>query len=289
MPWRPREGRLAIALGEALRYPRATLRRVLSLPVVRDLRCIQLRRLEPLGRGRQRGTPVVRAYWARYLQAHSADIRGVGLEIGTNVTLRQYGAQKLTRADALDLTRHSPEITVIGDLTRADHIPADSYDCFINQFTMHLIFDVEAALYHSIRILKPGGVLLVNFPCVDYYFPSGLDMATGTRMFLFWWFTSIQIENLFRGLGLTDANYKLTVYGNLFARIAYQMNVSAEELTRRELEYVDLGHPLLICARVRKPDGWHAEQPVYRDPWLPDSIPTRWSPTTGHYGDRRDA
>jgi SAM-dependent methyltransferase len=268
---------VAMAIRGAVRSPLSTLLRLLSLPVVRDLRCIQLRRLKPLGGGRQRGTPVVRTYWARYLQAHCADIRGVGLEIGTNVTLRQYGGQKLTRADALDLSRHSPEVTVVGDLTRADHIPADSYDCFINQFTMHLFFDVEAALYHSIRVLKPGGVLLVNFPCVDYYFPRGLDMATGTRMFLFWWFTPIHVENLLRNVGLAGADYELTQYGNLFARVAYQMNVSAEELTRRELDYVDPGHPLLICARVRKPDGWHVARPVYRDPWLPDTSPGRGS------------
>jgi SAM-dependent methyltransferase len=278
-------GGLFSSVGSALRYPRTTFSRLLSLPVVRDVRCVQLRRLQPLGRGRQRGTPIVRAYWARFLQAHCADIHGVGLEIGTNLTLRQYGGTRLKRADALDVVRHSSEITVVGDLTRADDIAADSYDCFVNQFTMHLIFDVEAALYHSVRILKPGGVLLVNFPCVDYYFPSGLDMATGTHMFLFWWFTPILVENLLHNVGLTCADYELTVYGNLFARIAYQMNVSAEELTFRELEYADPGHPLLICARIRKPDGWHTARPVYRDPWLPNTQPSRWSPKTGHYGD----
>ena len=273
------------ALTQVLRSPRATLARLFSLPVARDLRCIQLRRLEPLGHGRQRGTPVVRAYWARFLRAHRADIRGVGLEIGTNLTLLQYGGPKLVCADVLDVTRHSPEVTVVADLSRADHIPADSYDCFVNQFTMHLIFDLEAALFHSIRILKPGGVLLVNFPCVDYYFPRGLDMGTGQPMFLFWWFTPIQVENLLRGAGLCHRDYELTVYGNLFARVAYQMNISAEELTRQELDYEDPGHPLLICARVRKPTDWQAAKPVYRDAWLPETRPSRWNPLTGHYGD----
>jgi glycosyltransferase involved in cell wall biosynthesis len=257
-----------------------TLRR---LPVVRQVRWLQLRRLRPLGNGRQRGTPVVRYYWARFLDRYRSDIRGEGLEIGTTLTLRQYGGDAVTRADALDLAAHSPEITAVADLTRADALPANQYDCFINQFTMHLIYDVDAALYHSIRMLKPGGVLLVNFPCVDYYLPAGLDMATGRPMFMYWWFTPIQVENLLRRAGLSAADYKVEVFGNLFSRIAYQMNLPAEELATHELEHVDPGHPLLICVRALKPAEWRVSEPAYRDPWRPETTPAQWNPVTGHY------
>jgi hypothetical protein len=253
------------------------------LPVIREVRCMQFRSLRPRGNGRQRGTPVVRAYWSQYLTEHRSDIRGLGLEIGTVETLRRFGGAAVDRADALDLTAHSPEITVVGDLSRADHIPSNLYDCFVNQFTMHLIFDVQSALFHSIRILKPHGVLLVNFSCVDYYFPRGLDMGTGAPLFLFWWFTPIQVDNLMRSIGLTEHDYTLTIYGNLFARIAYEMNVPAEELTRRELQYVDPGHPVLICARVVKPPGWSATAPGYHEAWTPRMQPARWNPVTGHY------
>jgi SAM-dependent methyltransferase len=252
-------------------------------PVIRRLRCVQLRRLHPLGDGRQRGTPIVRYYWARFLQRYQSDIRGAALEIGTTTTLRQYGGQVLTRADALDLTAHGPEVTVIADLSRADHVPSNSYDCFVSQFTIHLIYDVEAALYHSIRILKPGGVLLMNFPCVDYYFPRGLDMGTGEPLYLYWWFTPIQVENFLRRAGVTESDYTLECYGNLFARVAYQINLPAEELTQRELTFVDAGHPLLICARVVKPADWRADKPDYRTPWKPGVTPAQWNPVTGHY------
>jgi SAM-dependent methyltransferase len=174
-------------------------------------------------------------------------------------------------------------VTRVADLARADHLPADCYDCFVNQFTTHLIYDIEAALFHSIRILKPGGVLLVNFPCVDYYFPRGLDMGTGEPLFMYWWFTPLQVENLFRRIGLGEGDYSLEVYGNLFTRIAYQLNLPAEELSRRELEYYDPGHPLLICARVVKPRDWRGEKPVYREPWHPGTTPAAWDPEKGHY------
>jgi glycosyltransferase involved in cell wall biosynthesis len=255
-----------------------------TLPVVRSLRCMEFRRLEPLRGGRQTGTAIVRHYWAEFLNEHRNDLQGRALEIGTIATLRRYGGSAITRADALDLTAHGPDVTQVADLSRADHLLGDTYDCFVNQFTMHVIYDVDAALYHSVRLLKPGGVLLVNFPCVDYYFRNGLDMGTGAPLFMYWWFTPIQVENLLRRLGLTESDYQLRIYGNLFTRIAYQLNVPAEELTTSELTFADPGHPLLICARVVKPRGWNASPPKYHMPWLPSAPPARWNPTTGHYG-----
>lgn len=266
-----------------LRRLRRTATPMLRQPVIRQIRCVQLRRMRPLAEGRQAGTPIVRHYWANFLEANRDDIRGHGLEIGTTATLRQYGGSRLTRADAIDLNAHGPDVNVVADLARADGVASDQYDCFINQFTMHLIYDLDATLYHSIRVLKPGGVLLVNFPCVDYYFAQGLDMGTGAPLYMHWWFTPLQVENLLRRAGLAEADFRLDISGNLFARVAYQMNMSAEELSRDELTYQDPGHPLLICARVVKPRAWNIERPDYRQPWLPSDQPARWSVETGHY------
>jgi len=214
------------------KYVRGLINRAYALPVVRHVR--RLRRLRPLGNGRSYGTPVVRYFWSHYLQQHRQDIHGHCLEIGDMQTILGYGETAVTRADVIDVTAHSPQVTIVADLSRADHVPADTYDCFINQFTMPVIYVVQAALYHSLRILKPGGVLLVNFSSVDYYFHKGLDMGTGQPMFLFWWFTAIQVENLLRRVGLSSDDFQLTVYGNLFTRVAYQINIPAEQLTRRE-------------------------------------------------------
>jgi hypothetical protein len=256
---------------------------LLRLPVVRQLRCVQLRRLRPLGNGRQRGLPIVRYYWARFLEKHRSDVRGRALEIGGTSTIRHYGGEALTQADAIDLTAHSPEITIVGDLTQAAVVGADTYDCFINQFTMHLIYDLDSAIYHSLRILMPGGTLLVNFPSVEYVFSRGLDMGTGAPLFVFWQFTPLQVENLIRGAGLSEADYEIELYGNLFTRVAYQMNIPAEEVTDTELAYADPGHPLLICVRAVKPSAWDAPEPERRDPWLPLGAPAHWDPVKGHY------
>jgi len=256
-----------------------------ALPIFRHLRLLQLRRFQPLYYGRQRGTPIVRYYWDHFLRQYKTDIYGKVLEIGTTATVRQYGAGNIIWADAIDLTAHSSEVTVVSDLSRADDVASDQYDCFVNQFTSHLIYDIDAALYHSIRILKPGGVLLINFPCVDYYFPRGLDMGTGNPLFMYWWFTPVQVENLLRRSGLCDDDYKLKCYGNLFARVAYQMNLPAEELTQPELTYLDVGHPILICVRVVKPRHWVTLRPVYRDAWQPHVNAPKWNSEMGHYAE----
>jgi hypothetical protein len=108
-------------------------------------------------------------------------------------------------------------------------------------------------------------------------------MGTGAPLFVFWQFTPLHVENLLRGAGLAAADFELEVYGNLFTRVAYQMNVPTEELTAAELEHVDPGHPLLICARVVKPADWEAARPERRTPWVPYIAPARWNPVTGHY------
>ena len=268
--------------GRLISWLQSRLHVVLSLPGIRWIRGRQLRRLQPLANGRQRGQPIVRFYWHRFLEAHRSDIRGCCLEIGSTATIRGYG-QAVTRADAIDLAAHSEEISVVADLSRADRLPGEAYDCVICPFTMHLIYDVEAALYHSIRLLKPGGVLLVNFPCVDYYFPRGLDMGTGAPLFVYWWFTPIMVENLLGRVGLASSDCQTRIDGNLFARVAYQMNMPCEELSRTEIEHEDEGHPLIISVRAVRPLAWRGIRPEYRDSHPPLAVPARWNPTTGHY------
>jgi SAM-dependent methyltransferase len=241
--------------------------------------------MRPIGNGRQGGLPVVRYYWERFLDKHRADIQGRALEIGGTSTIRLFGGSALAQADAIDLAAHSPEINVVADLTEADTIEADTYDCFVNQFTMHLIYDLDSALYHSLRVLKPGGVLLVNFPSVEYCFSRGLDMGTGAPLFVFWQFTVLYVENLLRRSGLSDEDFELELYGNLFTRVAYQMNLPAEELTDGELAYADPGHPVLICVRAVKPTGWEIPRPKHVTPWVPDVSPARWNEITGHYAE----
>jgi len=247
---------------------------------------MRFRRLQPLDSGRSSGLSVIRYYWADFLERYQADIQGRALEIGETTTIRQYGGARLTQADALDLAAHSPEVKVVADLSRADHAPGDVYDCFVNQFTTCVIYDIEAALYHAVRMLKPSGVLLINFWCVDFYLHRGLDMGTGAPLYMYHWFTPIQVQDYLQRLGLQASDYQTEIYGNLLARMAFLLNVPACELTTQELNQRDPGQPLLICVRVVKPVHWQAEKPRYGEPsWTPTTRPAELRSDTGHYGD----
>ncbi len=255
-------------------------------PLVRQLRTMRFRRLQPVDGGHSEQLSIIRYYWADFLEAHRADVRGQGLEIGETTTLRAYGGEQLTEAAALDLAAHSPEVRVVADLSRADHVRSDSYDCFIVPFTTAVIYDLEAFLYHAIRLLKPGGVLLINFWSVDFYLHRGLDMGTGAPLYMYHWPTPIGIHNLLHALALQSDDYQLQIYGNLMARMAFLLNIPARELTVAERDHMDPGQPLLTCARIVKPRGWSPAKPAYRDPlWRPMTKPAQLSKETGHYGD----
>jgi SAM-dependent methyltransferase len=230
--------------------------RGLKLPLARNLRCLWLRRTSALYPGREVGTQVVRYYWNRFLTERRMDIRGRALEIGVTGTIRHFGEDRVTAAEALDVAPSDPSVTIVADLATADHVPSDQFDCFVNQFTIHIIYDFRAALYHSIRLLKPGGVLLMNFPCRSGYPSNGIPLGSGKRAHVYWWFTPCLVESVFRDLGIDEAHCQLQTYGNYFGLTAYMAGMPSEELTAEELDTVDPDFPLLICARIQKPNHW---------------------------------
>jgi SAM-dependent methyltransferase len=233
----------------------------LKLPVARNLRCFSLRRTSAVYPGRAVGIQVVRYYWNRFLEERQQDIRGRALEIGVTGTIRHFGGSRLTSAEAIDVAPSDPSVTIVADLTKADHVPSDQFDCFVNQFTIHIIYEFRAALYHSIRMLKPGGVLLINFPCRSGYPVNGISLGSGQNAHVYWWFTPCLVETVCSELGIDEAHRQLKTYGNYFALAAYMAGIPSEELTRQELETVDPDFPLLICARIQKPLNW---SPRYR-------------------------
>jgi SAM-dependent methyltransferase len=208
---------------------------------------------------RARGTPIVRYYWHRFLEKHRDDIRGSVLEIGTTATVRAYGGSQIQQTKVIDIVPSSSDVTIVADLATADHLEPDQFDCFVNQFTMHIIDDFKAALYHSIRLLKPAGVLLINFPARSGYPSEGLDLNGAGRAWVYRWFTPAGVEKALADLGMTEEDYQLTTYGNFFSLTAYMAGIGAEELTSHELDYEEKDIPLLICARVVKPFHWPAQ------------------------------
>jgi SAM-dependent methyltransferase len=210
-----------------------------------------LRRITPLSRvfGKDRGLPIDRFYVERFLASRRADIRGSVLEIGSNAYTRRYGGSAVTNSDVLDVRGDNPQATVVADLTRADNLPSNLYDCVILTQTLQFIYDVAAALRTVHRILRPGGVLLATFGGI-----SQISRWEADRWGHFWNFTTWSARRLLEEV-FPAANVSIEAHGNVLAAIAFLHGMATSELKGRELEHRDPDYEVLITVRAVKPDA----------------------------------
>jgi SAM-dependent methyltransferase len=194
--------------------------------------------------GFDRGTPVDRYYIERFLEKHRPDIHGRVLELRDSGYTDRYGID-VDRSDVIDINPANTRATIIADLTAADAIHADQFDCFVLTQTLQFIYDTRAALAHAHRILRPGGVLLVTVPSVSRIAPRyGLKTD-------YWRFTVASCSALF-GEVFGAEQVAVRSYGNVLAAIAFLTGMAYEELSRRELEAHDEHFPVIIAIRAVK-------------------------------------
>jgi SAM-dependent methyltransferase len=198
--------------------------------------------------GFNRGQPIDRYYIEHFLARHANDVRGRVLEIGDDLYTRRFGGDRVTTRDVLHVTQGNPGATIVGDLTCADHIPCDAFDCVILTQTLHLIYDVRAALNTLYRILKPGGVLLATFPGI-----SQIDHYEWGNTW-YWGFTTRSARRLFLEAFQAD-NVAVEAHGNVLAAIAFLHGLAVEEMRVEELDYRDRDYELLITARAVKAES----------------------------------
>jgi SAM-dependent methyltransferase len=209
-----------------------------------------LRRLEPVSRhfGFDRGLPVDRYYIEAVLARHAADVRGRVLEVGDDAYTKRFGDGRVTRRDVLHVDGKDPNATIVADLATGDAIPGAAFDCVILTQTLHLVYDVRAALATLRRILRPGGTLLATFPGLSQL---SCDVWRDTW---YWGFTTRAARRLFAE-AFPDAEVEIESHGNVLASIAFLQGIATEELERFELDHRDPSYELLITARVRTPGG----------------------------------
>lgn len=207
-----------------------------------------LRRATPISArwGWDRGQPVDRYYIEGFLDRHREDVQGRVLEVGEPKYTRQFGGDRVQRSDVLHVAEGNPVATIVGDLTSADHIPSDSFDCVILTQTLQLIFDVPAALRTLRRILKPGGVLLTTFPGIT---------QTGDqnwRETWYWSFTTSSAQRLFTN-AFGSGQFEIESHGNLLAATAFLYGLGPGDLLPHEMDLHDPAFDVIITVRATKP------------------------------------
>jgi SAM-dependent methyltransferase len=207
-----------------------------------------LGRTSPMSRewGFDRGTPIDRYYIERFLGEHREDVRGRVLEVAGNDYTRRFGGRNVSVSDVLHDAPGSPRATVVADLAVGDGIGSNQYDCVICTQTLHLIFDVSAALGTLHRILRPGGILLASVPVITQISREDMD-RTGD----YWRFTSAAVRRLFES-SFPDSQVEISAHGNVAAAVAFLHGIASEELDASQLDDIDPDYETLITIRAVK-------------------------------------
>jgi SAM-dependent methyltransferase len=208
-----------------------------------------LRRLSPISGvfAKDRGLAIDRYYIEQFLAGHSSDIHGRVLEIGDAYYTKKFGGSRVTQSDILHVVAGNPEATIVADLTAADNLPDNLFDCIILTQTLQMIYDMRAALHHLHRILKPSGVVLVTGSGITKIARrEGMD-AWGE----YWHLTTQSAQRLFAEF-FPLQNVNVQVYGNVLSATALLYGLAAQELTPRELDFRDADYEVLIAIHAVK-------------------------------------
>ena len=209
-----------------------------------------LRRLEPIGSdfGSGRGLEIDRYYIEKFLAEYAVDIHGRVLEIKHNTYTQKYGQDRVTKSDVLHPVEGNPSATIVADLTKADHLPSNSYDAIIFTQTLQVIYDIRAVIATLYRILNPGGVLLATASGL-----AQLSLEDFDQWGEYWRFTSMSARLLFEE-AFSVGNVTVHPYGNVLAAISFLEGLAYEDLERSELDARDRSYEVLIAVRAVKPE-----------------------------------
>lgn len=192
--------------------------------------------------GLDRGTPIDRYYIERFLAQHAADIRGTVLEVVSPAYSERFGGSWVTKQHVVDLHESNARATIVGDLADPSVLPDATFDCIVLTQTLHLIYDMPAAVRQLRRSLRPGGVALITTPGITPARP-GPDYR---------WYWSLTEDSLSALLGeaFDPAGVSVQSFGNLFAATAFLHGAALEEVATRKLDLTDPAFPVTVAARA---------------------------------------
>ncbi|WP_347302966.1 methyltransferase domain-containing protein [Croceibacterium sp. TMG7-5b_MA50] len=204
-----------------------------------------LRSHEPLCReyGFNRGQPIDRHYIETFLYSHRTEITGRVLEIGERLYTEKFG-QDVGRSDMLHVDDH-PDATYVDDLTNGASVPDATYDCVILTQTLHLIFDMQAAVRTLHRVLKPGGVLLCTVPGIT-------QIADDDWNDTWYWSLSAAAARRLCAPVFGAEQVGISQYGNLLSATAFLHGMAAAELQPAELGHFDQQYPVIVAIAARR-------------------------------------
>ncbi|MCT2401509.1 class I SAM-dependent methyltransferase [Novosphingobium mangrovi (ex Huang et al. 2023)] len=193
--------------------------------------------------GFDRGLPVDRYYIEDFLARNQSDIQGTVLEVGDAAYSRQYGGERIKVQDVLHVSADNPEATIVGDMSQEGVLPEGHFDCLVLTQTLHLIYDMPAAVRQMRRALRPGGVALVTVPGIT-------PVDTGEWGHCWYWsLTPAAARKMFEE-AFGEANVTVSAYGNVYAATSFLHGAALSEVRKEKLLPYDPAYPVVVCVRA---------------------------------------
>lgn len=208
-----------------------------------------LRHLEPISRqfGFDRGTPIDRIYIENFINKNKQSIQGVVCEIAEDTYSRQFcSPNKVSKFEVLHYNNDNPKASIIGDLTDMSTLPKSQIDCFILTQTLNFVEDIHSAISGIHYMLAQNGTALITVAGLCQI--SRYDME---RWGDYWRFTNLSLQKTLSKV-FGENSVTIETYGNVLAATALLQGLSAEELTKEELDYCDSDYQIIIAAKVVK-------------------------------------
>ena len=194
-----------------------------------------------------RGQPIDRYYIEQFLEKNSNCIQGRALEMGDAFYINKFGGEQINQIDVMHVVEDNPEATIIADLTQADHVPSNTFDCIIFTQSIQMIYDLKTALRTLHRILKPGGTLLLTSAGI-----SKVARRLGKDDWGEYWHLTTQSAAALIEETFPACSYEVSSYGNVLATISYLHGLAKEELPKDKLDHLDPDFEVIVTVKVVK-------------------------------------
>jgi glycosyl transferase family 2/methyltransferase family protein len=216
-------------------------------PPLGEVRLGDIGRPVPISRdfGWDRGKPIDRYYIEDFLGRNADAIAGHVLEVGSDAYSKQFGHQRVTRQDVLHVKAGSPGATIFGDISAAGVLPDKRFDCIIFTQTLHLVFDMGAAIDQLHAALRTGGILLLTTPGI-----TPVDRGEWSDRW-FWSLTPAALAGLLASR-FDVAATAIEAHGNVFAATTFLQGMSCEDIDVRRLLPYDKAYPMVVAARAER-------------------------------------
>jgi glycosyltransferase involved in cell wall biosynthesis len=195
--------------------------------------------------GWDRGQPVDRYYIESFLAAHAADVKGHVLEVGDDSYSKRFGGERVLEQDVLHVRKGHPGATITGDIAEPGVLPSSAFDCIVVTQTLHLVYDMRAAMENLHAALKPGGVLLLTVPGI-----CQIDRGEWAESW-YWALMPAAVRRLIAD-AFGVAPVEVIADGNVYAATSFLQGLALEEIDRDKLDYRDPAYPIVVSARAEK-------------------------------------